>query len=325
MDVENISWNSSPDDPITLYATEDMSMDVVMLTCTILQSLIIILSLIGNSLVISNVHSQATQTTFMKAKLSLALSDLGFSCASAVYVMYMWMSHLIIYQPWLDNTKLVSLCMYQFFLSASINSLAVIAFHRFYAIKEPLKHMHTSTKKQFLSIIAAWIPSFTFIVLTLFHQFGYMDFISTTAFGIVFFGVSMLIPFATLITCTTALLVVYLHDKNRSNINEIGINCRRNHRKVVIMILFMVFGYYTTCGPFLAATFIHYFQKPFNANDSTRLQVLSQTLLGLCGVVDIIAYSVFDRQFRNYVKKVLSIKKWFWKSKRSHNLTVFQP
>ena len=305
--TSNSTQTSSLDDSDPWSAT-----DYVIMVCIILQPIIIILSIIGNSLVISNVCSSTKQTAFTRAKLSLAISDLGCSAAAMLSVIYTCMASYMVYRPWLETRIFeIASCMGLFFFVASVNSLAIMALQRFYAIKEPLKYMHLSTQKQLISITVAWISSFILLVLYLIYFLGDINFITKTVFNSLFLFACMLIPFAILIISTIAMLVVFLYDKNRNTINEVGvIVSRKDHERMVKITMFMVFGYFITCGPFMA-TFLIVYLRVVNSTAQFRtsiVQMISDTLVLFTNLIDIVAYSLFDEHFRNYVKEVLYFK-----------------
>lgn len=258
-----------------------------------------------------SVHLRAVnRTNFMKVKVSLALSDLGYTFSVLLYIIEGFMTYKNPYQSWYISSYKwlwhIQISSNTFFLSVSINSLAIMALQRFYAIKEPIKYMHLSTKRQLYFIIAAWLLGFVYVGLYLLYD--KLDSTSKSTFGRALFWFYMAIPLTILFVSTTAMLIVFLWNKNRSDINDIGVvYSRQDHKKVVKMTALMVCGYGITCGPYLVSSAQFFDEGGYLLNkENSSFQIFGLTLLHFNCIVDIIVYSAFDEQFQNHVKRICS-------------------
>ena len=306
-----VKMNNSTNDSLLLNLSYVLvSTADVKLVCIIVASLTIAVAIFGNSIVILSVFAvrEVNRTNFMKVKVSLALSDLGYAFSVLLYIIEGFMTYSNPYQPWYISSYkwlwYIQISSNTFFLSVSINSLAIMALQRFYAIKEPIKYMHLSGKKQLNFIIAAWLLGFVYVGF--FFLYDKLDSTLKATFGIALFWFYMAIPLTILFVCTTAMLIVFLWNKNRSDINNIGVvYSRRDHKKVVKMTALMVFGYGITCCPYLVSSARFFDEGAYLLNkENSSFQIFGLTMLHFNCIVDIIVYSAFDEHFQTHVKRI---------------------
>ena len=260
------------------------------------------LSIFGNSLVISSIYhvKLGARTTFMKTKLSLAFSDLGFSFATMLDILYRLISYSTEHQPWLDYLWKLETGANVFFSSASLYNIVAIALFRFYAIKKPFGYMNLSEKRQFILIALTWLPG-TFVI-GMFLVYELVGFPRT--FGIGSFCFYFLLPFSLIFISTIAMLAAFLWSNKKCDLSDIGVVCnRRDHKRVVKITIFMVLGYSITCCPYMIQM-LHFLVKGGSMQnyEATASRVIGDNLFNLNCLVNILAYTVLDENFRHYVK-----------------------
>ena len=269
-----------------------------------------VVSFCGNSLVVSSVCAvdKIRRTVFMKTKLSLAISTIGFTSVLVMYIFDFFLFYPGKKQLWQFLWQKVEFTAAGYFICTSVYTLAVMALLRFHAIKNPLKYMRFSANKQILLIVGAWIPGFILIILLLFY-----DQKSSTdrgSFGIVLICFHFFVPSAMLFICTVAMLVAFLWNEHKSDVRDIGVtSSQRDHKKMVQMTCLMVCGYGITSGCF-AAVFGPHFAMGEDITASvvevSTIQSTAQILVNFTCVVDVLIYSIFDEHFRHHVKRVYS-------------------
>ena len=275
------------------------------LTFTILLILINTTSLFGNGFVISSVYSvnKRKRTVFMKSKVSLAISDIGYALTSVLYIVdgiEMCLTDSLPKRP--DFWPLLQINTSAFFISVSVYNVAVMALLRCYAINRPLDYKNLPVKKQNLFIASAWFPGLLAVVLVSLYdhnnsaQKGYL--------GIVGFCLTTIIPFVVLLASTMTMLAVFLWSEQKSGVNVIGTtSSQRNHWKMVKITFLMVCGYGLVYVPYIVSGSI-FFAKGENVVSPIEFPsyLRSTTLiLNLTGIIDILIYSVFDEQFRYHI------------------------
>lgn len=282
-------------------ASDDMA-----LVAGILSLFISAVSIVGNCLVISSVLSITglKRSIFMKSKLSLAVSDLGYSFSIIFQIVYNFILSNDVTPSIRRQLWIIKISLNTFFFSASINILAIIALQRFYAIKEPIKYRNLSKTKQLICILLSWIPGFVYVAMTFFYSL-LMDLRIT--FSIIAFCLFFVIPLSILFLCTIAMLIVFLCNQKNSTVNDIGVVCsRRDHRKIIMMTVLMVLGYVITFTPYMLSFFLFIMKGGLSVMqfEGDAFRVITETFLNFNCIVDILVYSIFDDSFREHFKEI---------------------
>ena len=274
------------------------------LISSILTTTISVLSLIGNSLIISSICYARKRSVFMKAKLSLAISDITFCLSKSLNVAYGILIETSEYhtKATVADLRIIAYSMSSFFQSASGCTLVLISLQRLYAIKYPIRYKKIRGRKQNLFIALAWLPSFVYILIFFLNTYKR----KLLELQIITFSLFALIPILIIGVSSISLLYVYYTNIAKSNISDgVAIGNRREHFKFVMMTLLMVAGYDITYIPFIVSYFMSLLENEM-AKDfgDTTFETVAILLLNFSSIVNILIYSILDKQFQLHVKYV---------------------
>ena len=109
-------------------------------------------------------------------------------------------------------------------------------------------------------------------------------------------------PFLLIIISTLAMLVAYHMERSRIQ-SAFDTAQKRSNQKLVKITVLITFGFIITCGPLIVLSIIFSF-NPFILNST--ILTTSHTLLKASGVLDVVIYSFFDKQFTNFMRLLLN-------------------
>lgn len=219
------------------------------ITLTIIMICVILISLFLNSLVISSICclNNTKWTVFMKTKLALVLSDIGIVFSALPVIAYRLLSRTGERLPWYTILGNVEVGLSVISLSSSLNTLAVMALQRLYAIREPFKYLEISGRRQNAILVSVWVPGFVYASLFLLYE--HLKFSQT--YIIVVCSLSLLMPYFVMVSSTVAMMMAFLQDRNVPTTanNTVTIRRRHDHSKVVKITVLMALSYSVACVP----------------------------------------------------------------------------
>ena len=313
--------------------------DIQIVTLTIA-----ICSTVANGLALFIITSKKWKvvTIYSMAKISLVSADLVFAlssllqCISEMHVLPRSIDGISI-GIWLDivqnSTTLISFA-----------NITLIATQRYRGIKCPFKYLKITKRQQLIYIFLVWICGFSLgcIGLAAYHPslpLIYMDF--TQDIAVI---VTSLPLFSLTLISTAAMLHTYFKH-TRSNIlnsgNSVTTN-RKKHGGVVKMTSLIVLCYVIFCGPWLfmspyqlikdvgemafleaendldneavvnstSAAVLGGVDLDTGWNDDISESIFSivKQMFNLNGIVDVVVYGIFDKEFRSSLKALFTCK-----------------
>lgn len=241
----------------------------------------------------------------MKAKISLAFTDVGLVFSripDAVYGFLVYSNE----PEWCDDDlRIITYGLNGFFSSAAGFTLAVIAVQRLYAVINPISYRKVSARRHNIHIVMAWLPSFLCIAGHFYGAYGSRNRAMNIVGGFLFAA----IPLLTINISTISLLMVHFTIPSQLAVENVGVtfNRKKNHLKIIRITMLMVLGYTLTVAPFNLTYTLYFFQPNATAKDygDTPIQIIFKQLYKFNSIVNILVYSVADKQFRLYLKSVL--------------------
>jgi len=268
---------------------------------TLVLSVLVLISLVGNTLVILTVLiNKPMQTTLNYLLVNLAVADMVF--ALSILTRYLIMPFINLPE---GQTE-------------SILCLVFISFERYFAIIHPLRQRGRFTRRRLkIFIVIGWSVAFLFSIPDFLRAKNYhsgerlckndsdLDYahMSSKVNGLLWMILAGIVPVTTMV-CLYTRVVHHLWFKPVQNL-ESSQRAALRYRKQVTITLISVSVIYTVCwSPNLAAYFIEYWSKYIPWMDKT-----GTVLLTFNSCVNPLVYSMRIKSFRDHLRDMLSCTK----------------
>lgn len=264
-----------------------------------------ILSVIGNSLIISSVYSvdKRYRRQSMHIKASLAVADIISALAMIAGGVYMLYTGLHLAYPWHQ----IYIVTQTTFLGISFFHLTFLSLWNCFSIALP--NFGSRKLKCFLGIAAVWLVGIIGMAILNYNMWlVYVDEMYVYNLYWTVLSLYLIVPYCVTILCAVALYVVYRKKYLRvATFHDKDIQSERQHSMIVRTISFIVLGYSVVCLPmiiwFITDSCLN---SGYNIIYGYIYINAPGTILMTNGIIDVAVYSCLDEDFQAHVKKLIS-------------------
>ena len=286
-----------------------------------IQLFLSVVSLLLNGLVISIIlrmkkrnTGNTTLSLFTRMSLSVADTLAALCSALSTALLLMYSRDAMTENTW-DMIVILTL-LHGYFITTSFLHLIFMSIRRYKAITSPLLHINSSRRKFFIYLCLIWIPGLFPTVFTLYSNTAYFNNsqdekeLYTCLLRIndwLVLIVGYITPYVLTLISTCAMSFQYCRMSRARNWSVASAVFDRKRQKkdakFVKMIMMIVCCYTLTCLPYIVqlATFVF---KNLKVDYTGIIFTCPGTIMMANGIVDVLVYSIMDKNFRNQLKSM---------------------